>query len=58
MHLRCRTLATSVIWEYQTIFDRNNNYYNYYTEIILYLCVSVLQLTLQVLLYSIRLVVQ
>ena len=28
----------------------NNNYYNYYTEIILYLCVCALQLTLEVLL--------
>ena len=25
----------------QTIFDCNNNYYNYYSEIILYLCVCI-----------------
>ena len=44
MHLQCRTLATSVIRETRmiqsptrkTIFDCNNNYY---TKIILYLCV-------------------
>ena len=56
MHLQCRTLATSVIWETRmiqsptrkTIFDCNNNYYNYYTKIILYLCVCALQLTLKV----------
>ena len=34
----------------ETIFDCNNNYYNYYTEITLYLRVYALQLTLQVLL--------
>ena len=32
-----------------TIFDCNNNYYNYYNEIILYMCMW-LQRTLQVLL--------
>ena len=29
----------------QYYFDYNNSYYNYYTEIILYLCVCALQLT-------------
>ena len=48
MHLQC----TSMIWETRLIIDSvtdkkitrevidcNNNYYNYYTEIILYSCV-------------------
>ena len=54
MHTQCRTLATSVIWETRimkndSVTDKkitagcNNNYYNYYTEIIilLYMCVCV-----------------
>ena len=56
MHSQCRTLVTL---ENDSVTDKeitadniycNNNYYNYYTEIILYLCVCALQLILQVLL--------
>ena len=32
----------------EKIFECNNPYYSYYTEIILYLCVCALQVTLQV----------
>ena len=38
---------TRMITDKKIIADNNNNYYNYYTEIMLYMCVYVLQLTLQ-----------
>ena len=41
--MQCRTLTTSVILETRmlhTIFDCNDNHYNYYTEIY-YICVCV-----------------
>ena len=55
MHSQCRTIATSVIWKMIQSLTRNNcrqylTVNNNYTEMILYMCVCVLQLMLQVLL--------